>query len=93
MKLVFDNLACFWAFMGALFILIGRTNYKSSKENFETRYYRYCCGVCLLYSAFLEVFNIINSFLLISGILIIFLIKIILTWFVKKRLAEKREVH
>ncbi|MDF2880807.1 MAG: hypothetical protein K0R54_1364 [Clostridiaceae bacterium] len=93
MKLVFDYLACFWIFLGALFILIGKINYKSSKENFGTRYYRYCCGVCFLYSAFLEVFNIINSFLLISGISIIFLIKIILTWFAKKKLGEKSEVH
>lgn len=92
MKLVFDNLTCFWIILGALFILIGKTNYKSSKENFETRYYRYCYGVCSLYSAFLEVFNIMNSFILISGILVIFLIKIILTWFAKKKLAEKSEV-
>lgn len=57
MKGVFDFLTLILLALGVLLLIMGVSNYKSRKEKFDVRYFRYAMGVSFLMSALLRIFT------------------------------------
>lgn len=73
---------------GALLLILGLKNYKSHKDNFDVRYFRYATGISLILSGVARVFIIKNrAWIIIIAIILIFSIFETATYIRKKKHA------
>lgn len=81
----FDILSLTWLVVGVALLLMGIKNYKSQKEKFDVRYFRYGMGMSFLLLGLLRTFTGKAPLWMIIVIILIFITTSILTHIKRKK--------
>ena len=81
----FDIISLTWLVVGIALLLMGIKNYKSQKEEFDVRYFRYGMGINFLLMGLLRTFTGKTPLWMIVVIILIFITTNILTHIKRKK--------
>lgn len=81
----FDILSLTWLVVGVALLLMGIKNYKSQKEKFDVRYFRYGMGISFLLLGLLRTFTGKAPLWMIIVVILIFITTSLLTHIKRKK--------